>query len=64
LSQFEAGLGAVPPDRVLDEPGKDGREAWIKRSGVDLLGRAGNDLGAAAWPVAGRTVGMVEVSSF
>src|SRR5437868_6924969 len=58
VADVEAGLGAVPPDRVLDESGKDGREVAIKRTGVDLRGRAGNDLGTAAWPVAGCAVRM------
>ncbi len=58
VADVEAGLGAVPSDGGLDEPGKDGREVPIKRTGVDLLGRAGNDIGATAGAVAGRAVRM------
>ena len=36
VADVEAGLGAVPPNRVLDEPGKRLRKPGIELPGVDL----------------------------
>jgi hypothetical protein len=41
VADIEAGLGAVPPDGVLDEPGKDGREVRIKTLGRRSAGPCG-----------------------
>ena len=38
VADIEAVLGAVPPDRVLDEPGKSLRKRWIELPGIDPLG--------------------------
>ena len=43
VANVEALLAAIPPDRELDEPRENGREARIERTGVDLLGSTGND---------------------
>jgi hypothetical protein len=52
VANVEAKLGAVPPDSVLHEPWKHGREGRIKALGVNLLGHQGNNVGATAWPIA------------
>ena len=52
-------LGAVPPDRVLDEPRKRQRKPGIKLPGIDPLGHGLDNVGAAASLVAGRTIRMV-----
>ena len=58
IADIEPGLGAVPPDRMLHEPRKHRRERRVESPGVDPLGHSFNDLSAAAWPVAGRAIGM------
>jgi hypothetical protein len=35
VANVEAGLGAVPPDCMLDEPRKRLREIWIELPGID-----------------------------
>ena len=52
-------LGAVPPDRLLNEPGKHRRERRIEGPRVDPIGHGFNDFSAAASSVAGRAIGMV-----
>ena len=59
VAHVEAAPGAVPPDRVLDEPGKHGRERRIEGAGIDPFGHGSNNVSAAAAPVAGRAIGMV-----
>ena len=61
VANVEALLAAIPPDRELDEPGED----WPGRYGLNARASicwaaAGNDFGAAAWPVA---AGAVRVGS-
>ena len=56
VADVEALLAAIPPDRELHEPREEGREGAIERTGVDLSGNTGNDIGAAAWPVAAGAV--------
>jgi hypothetical protein len=56
VADMEAASAAIPPDRVLDEPGKGLRKGWIELPGVDPLGNGLNNIGAAARPVAGRVV--------
>ena len=46
VADVEALLAAIPPDRELHEPGENGWEGRIERTGVDLLGSTGNDFGA------------------
>ena len=53
VADSEAALGAIPPDRVLNEPGKHRRERGIEGAGIDPFGHGIDDLRAAAWPVAG-----------
>ena len=57
VADSEAALGAIPPDRVLDEPGKHGGEPGIEGARVDPIGRGLNNVSTAAAPVAG-PVGM------
>ena len=59
VADVEAGLGAVPPDRVLDEPRKRLRKPGIELPGLDPLRHGINNVGAAANLVAGCTIGMV-----
>jgi hypothetical protein len=61
IANIETVLGAVCPDCVLDEPGKGLRKRWIELPGVDPLGHGCNNVGAAAGPVAGRTIQVVRV---
>ena len=59
IANVEALLGAVAPDRVLNEPRKRPRKLAIELPGIDLLGDRFDDLGAAAWPVARDPVRVV-----
>ena len=61
VANIETVLGAIPPDRVLDEPGKGLRKRWIELPGIDPLGYGLNNVSAAAGPVAGRTIQVVRV---
>jgi hypothetical protein len=56
VADIEPIPGAVLPDRVLDEPGKGLRKRWIELPGIDPLGYGCNNVGAAARPVADRTI--------
>ena len=58
VADVEATLGAVPPDRVLDEPGKDAGKCGLN-AGHRSARPFGNDVGAAAGPVAGHAIGVV-----
>jgi hypothetical protein len=59
VADVETLLGAVVPDRVLNEPRKRSWKAAVELRGVDLLGDGFDDFGAAAWLVAGGAVGVV-----
>src|SRR5271166_1058064 len=63
VADVEAGLGAVPPDRVLDEPWKRLRKAGIELPGIDPQGHGIDNVGAAAWLVAGCAIRMVGLES-
>ena len=63
VADVEAGLGAVPPDRVLDEPRKRLRKLGIELPGIDPLRHGLYNVGAAASLVAGRTIRMVGLES-
>ena len=56
VADVEARLGAVPPDRMLDEPRKRLRKAGIELPGIDPLGHGIDNVGAAASLVAGCTI--------
>ena len=58
VADVEAELGAVPPDGMLHEPWENGQEGRIEGPGVDLLSHQGNNVSAAAWPVAPRAIGV------
>ena len=52
VENVEAEVGAVPPDRVLNKPGKD---LWIRRvefPGIDPAGNGNKNVSTPAWPVA------------
>jgi hypothetical protein len=40
VADIEAALAAIPPDRVLDEPGKGLRKGRIELPGIDHLGHS------------------------
>ena len=56
VADVEARLGAVPPDRVLDEPRKRLRKPGIELPGIDPPRHGIYNVGAAAGLVAGRTI--------
>ena len=59
VADIEARLGECRQMACWTNRGKDSREVWIERMGVDLRGNAGNDIGAVAWPVARCAIGVV-----
>src|SRR3984893_17814840 len=59
IANIETAPGAIPPDRVLDEPRKHRWEHRIEGAGIDPFSHGFNDVSAAAGPVAGRAIGMV-----
>ena len=61
VADVEARLGAVPPNRVLNEPRKRLRETGIELPGIDPLRHGLYNVGAAASLVAGCTIRMVGV---
>src|SRR5580704_18278363 len=52
VANIEAVLGAVLPDRVLNEPGEGLRKRWIELPGIDPLSHGCNNVGTAAGPQA------------
>ena len=63
VADVEAGLGAVPPDGMLNEPRKRLRKPGIELPGIDPLRHALHNVGAAAGLVAGRTIRMIGLES-
>ncbi len=59
ITDVEALLAAIPPDRELHEPGKDRRKGPVELPSIDLLGDQPNDVGAAARPVTARAIRMI-----
>jgi hypothetical protein len=59
VAHIEIALGAVPPECVLHEPGKDFRERSVELPGIDVCRDGPDDVGAAVRPVAGQAVGMI-----
>src|ERR1700736_2397462 len=59
VANVETLLGAVSPDRTLNEPGKRPWKPAVELPGVDLRGDGFDDVSAAAWPVATRAVRVV-----
>jgi hypothetical protein len=62
VAHIEAASAAILPHRVLDEPGEGPWKGWIELPGVDPLGDGGNDVGAAAGPVAGHAIQVGSLS--
>jgi hypothetical protein len=58
IAHSNAALGAIPPDRVLHEPGKHHRECGIESARIDPFRDCLNNVSAAAAPVACRAVGV------
>jgi hypothetical protein len=48
VADIETAPGAVPPNRVLDEPGKHRGKRRIEGLGVDPFGHGFDDVGAGA----------------
>jgi hypothetical protein len=63
VTDVEAEVSAVPPNRVLNEPGKYLRERRIKPAGVDGLGYEEENVCASAGPVAARAVRVTRSQS-
>ena len=63
VADVEARLGAVPPDRMLDEPRKWLRKTRIELPGIDPLAHGIYNVSAAASLVAGCTIRMVGLES-
>src|SRR5260370_41993230 len=59
IADIEAALGAIPPDRVLYEPGKDRGERGVEGAGIDPFSHNFNDLSAAASPIASLAIGVL-----
>src|ERR1019366_9603781 len=59
VANVQIALGAVPPDRVLHEPGKGLRECSVERPGIDPGRDRSDDVGTAVRPVASGTIRMV-----
>jgi hypothetical protein len=58
ITDVEALLAAIPPDRELDEPRKFLGEGAVELPSIDPFGDQANDIGAAARPVAAWAVRM------
>src|ERR1019366_2693375 len=58
VADIETGLGAVPPNRALNEPGKCLGKPWIEPAGINGRSNPDENVSAAAWPVAGRAIRM------
>ena len=56
VADVEARLGAIPPDRVLNKPGKRLRKTWVELPSIDPLRHGIYNVGAAARLVAGCTI--------
>ena len=61
VADVEPQLGAVPPNRMLDEAGEGRREGRVEPPSIDLVGDGANHVGAAARPIAAEAVGMVRL---
>ena len=59
IANVEALLGAISPDRKLNEPGEGPWKATIELPRVDPLGDRFDDVGAAAWPVTREAIEVV-----
>ena len=64
VANVEARLGAVPPDRALNEPRKRLRKTWIELLSIDPLRHGIYNVGATASPVAGCAIRMVGIEPF
>ena len=63
VADVEARLGAVPPDRVLNEPGKGLGKCRIKLPSIDPVDDSFNDVGAGTRSVTGATIGVTGMKS-
>jgi hypothetical protein len=64
VTDIEYVLRAIAPDRMLNEPRKHLRETPVEGAGINVLGRAANDVGTSAWSIAGRAVGVACIEVF
>ena len=63
VADVEARLGAIPPDRMLDEPRKRLRKSRIELPGINPLRHRFYNVGAATGLIAGSTIRMVGLES-
>jgi hypothetical protein len=64
VTDVEARLGAVPPNRMLDEPREWLRKVRIELPGINPLRHGLDNVGAAASLVAGCTIRMLSLEPF
>src|SRR6516165_10831285 len=58
VANVKAGLGAVPPDCMLDEPRENPREAAVEAPGIEAGRYVSDDVGAAVRLIAAKAVWM------
>ena len=61
IADIQAAPGAVPPDRVLDEPREDLWEGGVELPGTNVFGDGLNNVGTAARPIATYAVGVIDI---
>ena len=59
VTDVEAVLRAIPPDRALHEPRERRRECRIELPRINVRGNQIDNGRTAAWPVAGQAIGVV-----
>jgi hypothetical protein len=64
VADVEARLGAIPPDRMMDEPRKRLRKPGIEPPRINTLRHRLYNVGTAASLVAGCTIRMIGLESF
>jgi hypothetical protein len=63
VAHVEPVLGAVPPDRVLDEPREDLGKFHIELSSIYLFGDSPNDVGTTTGLIARGTIKVVSIEA-
>lgn len=63
ITNGEAALGAIPPDRALDKPWKRRRESRIELAGINLGGDEANDADTAFGAIASWAIGVLGIEA-